>query len=290
MASNNTWAQSLSASIAAGQYYEFRIEPAAGQTMSLEALSFSVWMSNPDADCGIGVRVSLDGSNYQDVNATGTYNTENGYTANLSSLAGMLDRTAPVTVRIYTFGSPPYNATAIGMGTSATDLRVLGSAKSIPALAASTINDGQPQRSVIRTIRLDFNTLVNLSATALELRPQAGGAAVPISWTTQDSSGQTVAIVQIPLTLADGRFRLVVQAAQVSHRAGGVLMTANAEVLFHRLFGDANGDGVVDPTDFTEFSNAFGQTVADSPFDYNGDGSVDPSDFTEFSNRFGMTV
>ena len=57
-----------------------------------------------------------------------------------------------------------------------------------------------------------------------------------------------------------------------------------------RLFGDSNNDGTVDGTDFAAFGNAFGQTVANSPFDFNGDGTVDGTDFAQFGNRFGTTL
>jgi hypothetical protein len=57
----------------------------------------------------------------------------------------------------------------------------------------------------------------------------------------------------------------------------------------HRLFGDADGDGDVDASDFGAFRGTFGIT-SNLAFDYDGDGDVDASDFGQFRSRFGTAL
>jgi len=62
--------------------------------------------------------------------------------------------------------------------------------------------------------------------------------------------------------------------------------------LVHRLFGDRNGDGAVNPADYVAFRGAFGKTQgADAgyldSFDFNGDGAINPLDYIQFRGRFG---
>ena len=59
-----------------------------------------------------------------------------------------------------------------------------------------------------------------------------------------------------------------------------------------RLFGDGNGDGRVDSTDFTMFRVCFGVSGYgpgyNLAFDYDGDGNINSADFAEFRLRFGL--
>ena len=55
-----------------------------------------------------------------------------------------------------------------------------------------------------------------------------------------------------------------------------------------RLYGDADGDGDVDNTDFVAFRTAFGN--GPSIFDADGDGDTDNADFVAFRSRFGTTL
>jgi hypothetical protein len=57
------------------------------------------------------------------------------------------------------------------------------------------------------------------------------------------------------------------------------------------LFGDADGDGVVDERDRALFRSAFNTRAGDPGylwyFDYDGDGAVDGQDNGQFNRRFG---
>ena len=58
------------------------------------------------------------------------------------------------------------------------------------------------------------------------------------------------------------------------------------------LGGDDTVFATVDGTvDFAAFGNAFGTTVANSPFDFDNNGNIDGTvDFAAFGNRFGVTL
>jgi len=58
-----------------------------------------------------------------------------------------------------------------------------------------------------------------------------------------------------------------------------------AQPIFHRLFGDVDGDADVDAVDFGELRRFFGGY--DFAFDIDGDGDVDANEFGQFRARFG---
>jgi hypothetical protein len=74
-----------------------------------------------------------------------------------------------------------------------------------------------------------------------------------------------------------------------SNVQGGLsAMAASATSKFHRLFGDANGDGAVTATDFNLFRLDYG-TTGNSIFDFDGNGSVTAADFNAFRLRYGAS-
>ena len=57
---------------------------------------------------------------------------------------------------------------------------------------------------------------------------------------------------------------------------------------FFRLFGDSDGNGIVNNDDFTNFRNLYG-FPGSLIFDFNNDGTIGPLDLLQFKNRWGMT-
>ena len=103
-------------------------------------------------------------------------------------------------------------------------------------------------------------------------------------------------------SLADGKYTLAVLAAQVTTVAGQLdgnndgtaggdytLVGTPANGLF-RFFGDSNGDGAVNGTDFLAFRLAFQQQPASPMFDVDGDSQVNGADFLQFRLRFFQTI
>jgi hypothetical protein len=62
----------------------------------------------------------------------------------------------------------------------------------------------------------------------------------------------------------------------------------------YRLFGDVNGDGVVDLTDLAQFRSAYNTNSTQAAYlwylDADGNGLIDASDLGEFRSRFNHNV
>ena len=91
----------------------------------------------------------------------------------------------------------------------------------------------------------------------------------------------------------DGQYVLTVAATQIVDLAGQALVGNSAggatfTYQFHRLFGDADGSGMIDSTDFLAFRLAFLSTNPN--YDSDGDGIVGPADFLQFRLRFLQSV
>jgi hypothetical protein len=160
------------------------------------------------------------------------------------------------------------------------------------------INDGSAQRSEVRSITVTFDTQVTFDPGAFSL-VRAGGIIAGQTRTITTVSGDT----QVVLTfrgagtnfgsLMDGNWTLRVVHSRV-HRADyrATRMAADSITHLFRLYGDSNGDGVVDSTDQAAFNAAFGQTdgLSLATFDYNRDGAIDATDQVQFNRRLGRHV
>ncbi len=193
-------------------------------------------------------------------------------------------------------------------------------ALTLPDVESVVINAGgiPDTRSHITSVTVTFAEGVDHAAlelaftlTNITTDTQVGMIHVAAS----DSGGKTVAVLTFegastitPLlgtlerSLADGNYRLNILSGQVQNAAGnGVTMDEDYEFggqlngeanndEFFRWYGDVNGDGA---TNFTDFANgflpAFASTIDGTPqqyredLDLNGDGAVN---FTDFANGF----
>lgn len=135
----NVWGTSLADAITRNQYYQFTVAPTAGRRLSLSGLNFQAWFSGvPNPNNRAALRYSTDGTTFQDVSLTGNINDAAGLTADLSGIAALQNGTATVSFRIYTYGAANYEATGIGLGTSANDLVVRGSTTSVSPFGTFT--------------------------------------------------------------------------------------------------------------------------------------------------------
>ncbi|MFL5330834.1 MAG: choice-of-anchor Q domain-containing protein [Gemmataceae bacterium] len=167
--------------------------------------------------------------------------------------------------------------------------------------------NGTVQRSEVRRIIVTFSSPVtftganafSLARSASSLSSPAGGAG-PVSLTTNPVSGSTSVVtitfnagtfVDSTFSLQDGLYNFVIDASKVSNAGGqlnggagaGSNYTVNGTTAnkFYRFYGDENGDGSVDQTDYLVFRNAI-SGGPNSVFDFNGDGDVDQNDYLRF--------
>ena len=194
----------------------------------------------------------------------------------------------------------------------------------VPQVESVIIGDGiDPTRSKVTSVTVKFDSEVDHTAlnTAFTVTNITTGTPVgTVSVAPTDSAGKTTAVLTFsgastlaPIdgtlggtTLIDGNYRLDIAASQVrlaTNNAatmpvdyvfgGQVKADANNDDFF-RWYGDDNGDGFTDFTDFaTGFLPAFGSengvgTHYNEGLDANGDGFVDFTDFaSEFLPHFG---
>jgi hypothetical protein len=180
-----------------------------------------------------------------------------------------------------------------------------------PRVQSVVVNGGAVQRSRVTSLTVTFDQNVSLPgspASAFQLVRESDGAPVTLSVVVDNSSPDTVATLSFIGgavdydSLADGRYTLTVFAGSVSSIGGSldgngdgtggddyVLVGApNTPTNLFRLYGDVNGDGTVDASDFIVFRQYFGGV--NFAFDFNGDGSISASDFNQFRLRFGGSI
>jgi hypothetical protein len=159
------------------------------------------------------------------------------------------------------------------------------------------VNDGSAQRSMVNSLTVTFSTVVHFDPGAFELVRQDGGA-IQLQVAEAVVDGHSVDTLNfvgagiIGGSLADGHYTLTIhgglvhdQFEQALDGAGtGVAGSDGIDTLF-RLFGDADGDGHVDPGDLIRFASTFGKHAGDPGylwyFDYDGDGREEGSDLVQ---------
>lgn len=185
-------------------------------------------------------------------------------------------------------------------GTTSTTAPVSITVRPRPEVASMTINDGDPQRSMIRFITVAFDSILDATALAMPgtftLTRAGHGTVGAVNVTTSNSSGATVATLTFEgvntnyNSLADGYWTLAILGANVIDASSGLAMDDFTQSGIKRFFGDSDLNGLVDASDFASFGSFFGATVADNLFDFNSDGTINAIDFAEFGNRFGHTL
>jgi len=230
-----------------------------------------------------------------------------------AKLGPLLDNGGPTFTHLPLAGSPAINAGNNAAGLSSDQRgspRVSGAAADIGSfevqpitkIASVIVNNGAAQRSRVTSLKVVFTQPPNYASTpanAFQLTRQSDNATVS-GTATASGVNVTFSFTGGPIefgSLADGRYTLTALASQITNLDGDnngtvggnfVLTGTPANGLF-RLFGDNDGDGDVDATDFGQFRLAFG-TTANLAFDFDNDGDVDAADFGQFRQRFGTSV
>ena len=203
-----------------------------------------------------------------------------------------------------------YRVTAVDAGgESARSAEASATPHAAPQVTGVVVNNGDAQRSRVTTLTVTFDTLVSLAAGAFTLTrvglpngaPGDNATVGTITVTTQTVNGVTVATLTFgganttAGSLDDGNWTLTIDHTRVTSAVGSVPMSADfTQAGIKRLFGDINGDAVVDITDYTAFRSALGQSSGqsgyDPAFDYNGDGVIDITDRNAFRSRLGSSL
>ncbi|MBX7105756.1 MAG: right-handed parallel beta-helix repeat-containing protein [Gemmataceae bacterium] len=164
--------------------------------------------------------------------------------------------------------------------------------QNVPATVSGvTINGGAAQRSRLFSVTVAFDRVLDLSGNPFRIARQSDGLPLTFTVTTAGTSATLIFTGATPVP--DGRYTLQVLAAAIPGSFDGngditpgddyTLVGTPQNGLF-RLYGDSNGDGRVDSTDFLAFR--LGLSANNPIFDADGDGVVGPSDFLQFRLNF----
>lgn len=160
-----------------------------------------------------------------------------------------------------------------------------------PAVEDIRINDGSAQRSMVDSLTVSFNTLVEVTEDSFEVR-RSDGTVVDFVISTMFDNGHTFVTLDFGQSVADGNYQLTVIKDEV--KAGTKVMVDDHVDDFFRFFGDSDGDRDVDFRDFGMFRRTFGRTeeddLYDQTFDVDLDGDVDFRDFAFFRRNFGKQL
>jgi hypothetical protein len=190
---------------------------------------------------------------------------------------------------------------------------VIVSSVTAARVASVVLDDGTAQRSMIRSVTVKFDKAVTIQSGAFSVvKRGAGGGAVALKTPviTTDSSGRTIVTLTfasaVGNSLADGNYELRIDSTRISNSglfldgdgdgtAGGdYLLGSRVTDKFYRLFGDGNGDRVVDTADTTLFTSTYRKLKTDlgfnSAFDSDDDGDVDATDYAFMRNQLNKTM
>jgi hypothetical protein len=187
-------------------------------------------------------------------------------------------------------------------------------APAAPKVVSTSVNGGAVQRSTVTSVSVTFSTVVSLpanAASAFTLSRIGGGQVTIGSATVATVNGATVVTLSgfsgsdasQGGSLNDGRYTLTALAGQIT--AGGQQLDGNGDGTagdnyvfadsgttsgnqLYRLYGDGDGNRVVNQADLTLFRNAYGS--GDPTFDVDGNGVVNANDLTAFRANFGMSI
>lgn len=161
-------------------------------------------------------------------------------------------------------------------------------------VASSLVDDGTVQRSLVRNLTVGFTQAVTSFSPGAFTLAQAGGGTVTVTVTF--NAAQTVATLTFPArSLDDGVYTLTLDGSQFQDSTSGGLdgngdglSGGNYNFALYRLFGDINGDRIVNATDFIRMRLALGGF--DYALDLDGDGNIAANDFIKFRTNFGTTI
>jgi ELWxxDGT repeat protein len=166
------------------------------------------------------------------------------------------------------------------------------------------------QRSSLGLITVVFDGLIDVPAAAVELvHLDSNTALTSVLVNSRFEGGQTfveltfdsgpsvvdrdpTGTLGLLNSLADGNYRLTLSGASIVSPVSGAAMDVDyqygtaATDAFFRLFGDVDGDRVVDVQDAGRLALTFGETAGspgyNSDLDFDGDGDVDSRDLGRF--------
>jgi hypothetical protein len=166
-------------------------------------------------------------------------------------------------------------------------------ADAAPLQNPSVVEAGTPQRSRVTKYTLNFNEAVTINLSGVSVTRRGSGA-IPFTMTALDDKTYVLNFSGIGGSLGDGVYDVDLLANAVRDSAGNVLSGGNKKLTFHRLYGDSDGNRIVNNADYGVFKATFGASSSSSNYnrnlDYDNNGIVNNADYAQFKLRFGTSV
>jgi len=200
---------------------------------------------------------------------------------------GKNDASAVVSDGVYTYTIDATDAAGNAAIQKTTTVTVDNAA---PVVDLFQVNDGNIQRSMVDSITVHFSKPITYDdATAFSFVRQGGGVTFATNIATSDNQTFVFTFTGASIinhSLADGIYTLTIDHNKI-HSASGVNLAADYVKNFHRLFGDADGDGDTDSLDQIAVRNSLSQPYK-WYFDFDGNSAVDSSDYSAARARAGI--
>jgi Dockerin type I domain len=154
-----------------------------------------------------------------------------------------------------------------------------------------TVNDGSPQQSMVKSLTYTFNNPTEVEPGAFELL--RNGKPSNINLVVTPLADRMTYLITfsgpglIGGSVPDGSYTLITLHNKVKVLSGPP-MTANDVNTFVRLFGDVNGDGVVNALDKAYLKEAEANPASPyaADFEYDGKPVIDKTDIAQFDKRY----
>ncbi|MEO1524678.1 MAG: PQQ-dependent sugar dehydrogenase [Planctomycetota bacterium] len=190
-----------------------------------------------------------------------------------------------------------------------------------PRVSDVTIRDGDPQRSIVDELIIQFDSIVQVNDAnddLVQITNRDTMEAINSETIVESQEGKSQLRIRFQAgpsveernsslpSLADGNYQLTLNASRVliggltldgddDGAAGGDYLFGDQQVdQFFRLFGDLDGDRDVDGRDYGLLSTAIftsaGDVGFDERFDFDGDGDIDGRDYGQFGRRLFTTL
>ena len=181
-----------------------------------------------------------------------------------------------------------------------------------PTLDSITVNGGESQRSSVDRIVLTFSGSVDIDPDAFLVVQRSDGdglatGTVLASSFTCAKNGDTVVTLTFSSStrngggfLEDGNYQLTVDGSKIRRADTGLTLGGefvygdSADEPFYSLFGDNNGDRIVNVFDLLAFRQTYRASAGDSNFnsnmDFGGDGNVNVFDLLQFRQNYRKTL
>jgi hypothetical protein len=256
--------------------------------------------ANPDPVTGSSTALSALGSeNGSDAGLTYTWSYAGPTGVTYTGSVNNSNAAKNITANFTQAGSYNFTVTITDAGGLFTASSVAVTVTTAPVVSNFQVNDGSAQRSMVDSLTVTFNEPVTLStgAITLNLLSQTGGPSTPVTNFNLNSpdGGRTWVLTftdpsYIGQSLPDGAYEVIVSASGVT--GDGMNMAANQDFTFWRLYGDFQGSGTVNGSDFTTLVTLLGKAtpLSDWYVDYDADGVIAGSDFTAFVTRLGHSI